>query len=104
MDKVIENLITSIAGLGSGYIVAEAYKQFVPPSTKKSWERDVGIHHGEAGIALLGAGSASSAFLNGKENQKALNASLFTAGVGIGLAIHDHKDVHKWFRSRNNFA
>ena len=34
MDKVIENLITSIAGLGSGYIVAEAYKQFVPPSTK----------------------------------------------------------------------
>ena len=104
MDKVAENLISGLAGLAAGYIVAEGYKQLVSTSEKKSWERDVRIHHGEAGIALLGAGSASSAFLNGKENQKALNASLFTAGVGIGLAIHDHKDVHKWFRSRNNFA
>ena len=43
-------------------------------------------------------------FLNGEENQKALNASLFATGIGAGLAIHDHKDVHKWFRPRKNFA
>ena len=104
MDKVAENLISGLAGLAAGYIVAEGYKQLVSTSAKKSWERDIGIHHGESGIVLLGAGSASSAFLYGEENQKALNASLFTAGVGIGLAIHDHKDVHKWFRSRKNFA
>ena len=62
MDKVAENLISGLAGLAAGYIVAEGYKQLVSTSEKKSWERDVGIHHGEAGIALLGAGSASSAF------------------------------------------
>ena len=104
MDKVIENLITSIAGLGSGYIVAEAYKQFVPPSTKKSWEHDVGIHHGEAGIILLGVGIISSLLSYSEKNQKALNTSLFAATVGTGFAIHDHKDAHKWFRSKKNFA
>ena len=104
MDKVAENLITGLAGLAAGYIVAEGYKQLVSTSAKKSWERDVGIHHGEAGIALFGAGSVSSAFLYSEENQKALNAPLFATGVGAGLAIHDHKDVHKWFRSRKNFA
>ena len=104
MDKVAENLINGLAGLAAGYIAAEGYKQFVSHSAKKSWEHDIGIHHGEAGIALFGAGSVSSAFLNGEENQKALNASLFATGVGAGLAIHDHKDVHKWFRPRKNFA
>ena len=104
MDKNAENLITSLAGLATGYIIAEGYKQLVSTSAKKSWERDIGIHHGEAGIALFGTGSASSAFLYGEENQKALNASLFTAGVGIGLAIHDRKDAHKWFKSRRNFV
>ena len=39
MDKVAENLITGLAGLVAGYIIAEGYKQFVSPSTKKSWER-----------------------------------------------------------------
>ena len=104
MDKVAENLITGLTGLATGYIIAEGYKQLISTSAKKSWERDVGIHHGEAGIALFGAGSTSSIFFSGKENQKALNASLFTAGVGIGLAIHDRKDVHKWFKFRRNFA
>ena len=85
MDKVAENLITGLTGLATGYIIAEGYKQLISTSAKKSWERDVGIHHGEAGIALFGAGSTSSIFFSGKENQKALNASLFTAGVGIGL-------------------
>ena len=65
---------------------------------------DVGIHHGEAGIALFGAGTISSAFSYGEKNQKALNASLFAIGIGAGFAIHDHKDAHKWFRSRKNFA
>ena len=104
MDKVVENLITSLAGLAIGYSIAEGYKRFVSPAAKKSWERDVGMHHGEAGMVLFGAGSASSAFAHTKKNQKTLNASLFATGVGAGLAIHDHKDAHKWFRSRKNFA
>ena len=67
MDKVLENLITSLAGLAIGYSIAEGYKQFVSHSAKKSWEDDIGIHHGEAGIALFGAGSVSSAFLHGEK-------------------------------------
>ena len=58
MDKVAENLISGLAGLAAGYIVAEGYKQLVSTSAKKSWEDDIGIHHGEAGIALFGAGSS----------------------------------------------
>ena len=80
MDKTLENLISSLAGLVIGYSIAEGYKQFVSHSAKKSWEDDIGIHHGEAGIALFGAGSVSSAFLYVEENQKALNASLFATG------------------------
>ena len=49
MDKVAENLISGLAGLAAGYIVAEGYKQLVSTSEKKSWERDVRIHHGESG-------------------------------------------------------
>ena len=94
----------SLAGLTTSYIIAEGYKQLVSTSVKKSWERDIGIHHGEFGIALFGARSASSAFLYGKENQKALNASLFAIGVGAGFSIHDNKNAHKWFRSKKNFA
>ena len=48
MDKVAENLISGLAGLAAGYIAAEGYKQFVSHSAKKSWEDDIGIHHGEA--------------------------------------------------------
>ena len=103
-NDVAENLITGLAGLVAGYIIAEGYKRYVSPSTKKSWERDVRMHHGEAGIALFGAGTTSSAFSYAKKNQKALNASLFAIGIGAGFAIHDRKDAHKWFRSRKNFA
>ena len=46
MDKVAENLISGLAGLAAGYIAAEGYKQFVSHSAKKSWEDDIGIHHG----------------------------------------------------------
>ena len=41
MDKVAENLISGLAGLAAGYIVAEGYKQLVSTSEKKSWECDV---------------------------------------------------------------
>ena len=43
MDKVAENLISGLAGLAAGYIVAEGYKQLVSTSAKKSWEDDIGI-------------------------------------------------------------
>ena len=36
MDKVAENLISGLAGLAAGYIVAEGYKQLSYPLLKKN--------------------------------------------------------------------
>ena len=38
-----------------------------------------------------------------RKTQKVFNVSLFTARIGAGLVIHDHKGTHEWFRSRKNF-
>ena len=72
-------------GLGavSSWLVAEIYKRYLTPDEKNRFENWVKTHHGEAGFigVLLGL----------------LIKSPTTTGAGIGLMIHDRKDMPKWF-------
>ena len=63
--------------------ISEGYKRYVSPEQKEKWEGTIKMHHGEAGILLTLAGIM-------------LRSPNITS-VGIGLALHDHKDAKKWF-------
>jgi hypothetical protein len=66
-------------------LTAVAYDKLVPHQSKMNWQNSVGMHHGEAGIVALVAG--------------VLAKSPALAAAGLGLALHDHKDANKWFKS-----
>jgi len=70
--------------LVGSYVVAESYERLTTPEQKTKWKSLVKSHHGEWGVAatLLGIAARSPA----------LKFS------GMGLALHDRKDVNKWFR------
>lgn len=68
---------------GASYLVGEAYKRYATPEQKRKCENFSKVHHGEAGIVMLGAGI--------------LTKSPNLAASGIGLILHDSKDYKKWF-------
>ena len=68
---------------GASYLAGEAYKRYATPEQKKKWENFAKVHHGEAGIVMLGAGL--------------LTKSPNLAASGIGLILHDRDDSNKWF-------
>ena len=78
-----EKVLKTGLGALSGYLVAEAYTRWATPEQKRKWESLVKTHHGEAGavIAIVGTATKFSEL----------------AGVGLGLMVHDFKDVKKWF-------
>jgi len=67
----------------ASYLAGEVYKTHVPSEQKRKWENLVKVHHGEAGIVMLGAGL--------------LTKSPNLAASGIGLILHDRDDSNKWF-------
>ena len=68
---------------GASYLVGEAYKRYATSEQKRKLEDFTKVHHGEAGIVMLGAG-----FLTKSPN---------LAASGIGLILHDRDDANKWF-------
>ena len=83
-DKVILVAISALVSYG----IAEIYRQHIPQSIKKNWENFINMHHGEAGIHLLSTGIS--------KNDPVM------IGSGVGLAVHDHNDINKWFKSITN--
>lgn len=69
--------------VGVSYLVGEAYKRYATPEQKRKWENFSKVHHGEAGIVMLGAGL--------------LTKSPNLAASGVGLILHDRDDYKKWF-------
>ena len=71
-----------LAAAGLSYLAGKAYKRYATPQQKK-WENFAKIHHGEAGIIMLGIGI--------------LAKSPNLAASGVGLILHDRADHNKWF-------
>lgn len=70
--------------IGAGiYLLAEAYKRYVPKQTKAKWENKVKMHHGEAGVLMTAGGL--------------LTKSPNLTASGISLMLHDRDDAKKWF-------
>ena len=65
------------------YLAGEVYKRYVPTEQKQNLENKIKMHHGEAGILMLGAGL--------------LTKSPNLAASGVGLILHDRDDYKKWF-------
>ena len=80
---VIPLLIVAGAYVVGSYIAGEAYKKYATPQQKRKWENFAKVHHGEAGIVMLGAGI--------------LTKSPNLAASGVGLILHDRDDYNKWF-------
>ena len=73
--------LLAVAGLA--YLAGEVYKRYATPEQKREWENFAKVHHGEAGIVMLGAGI--------------LTKSPNLAASGVGLILHDRADHKKWF-------
>lgn len=88
MNNLTDKLILVVTSALVSYCTAEVYRQHVPQSTKNNWENSINMHHGEAGIRLLSTGI--------------LKNDPVMIGLGVGLAVHDHNDINKWFKPRTN--
>jgi hypothetical protein len=63
------------------FAAAEIYKRYTLPLSRKKWENFARMHHGEAGTILTASGIVIR--------------SPSLAATGIGLMLHDRKDVDK---------
>ena len=63
--------------------LAVLYDKYVTPEQKREWKNKVKLHHGEVGALMAIVGL--------------LSESPRLTATGIGLALHDVNDSHKWF-------
>ncbi len=75
-----------LVGLLGSIVLAEAYEKLTTPKQKETWERFVGMHHGEAGAVLTALGM--------------LGRSPAITLFGAGLMAHDWQDRKEWFRGK----
>ena len=83
-------VIILLLALAGAYLAGEAYKRYATPEQKRRWENLARVHHGEAGILMVGAGVAVK--------------SPTLAASGVGLILHDRDDYKKWFAGNRTHA
>ncbi len=81
MDK---SILQCILGFSIGMVICELYKRGMTEEAKKKWENTIKIHHGEAGLIMVGVGG--------------LTKSPFFIGLGLALSLHDIDDINMWFQ------
>ena len=80
-------VLIPLLALAGAYLAGEAYERYATPQQKRKWENFARIHHGEAGILILGVGLVTK--------------SSTIAASGIGLILHDRNDYKRWFTGNN---
>ena len=76
-------ILIPLLALAVAYLAGEAYKRYATPEQKRVWENFAKVHHGEAGILIVGTGVTAR--------------SPTLAISGVGLILHDRDDYKKWF-------